>query len=152
MKSSPATSRRYLLGAGSLSISLLLTVPGSYVGLAGLTDGIGPAGFAGLSELLGFIFCIWSVFKSTRLHMMEFFAEPVRRTGNLIAAVVLPGGFFLLTTVIGLEASLEHKKVFTDAMQSLGWLICALATFRFGSWCWGRARHSGAGCSVGPKG
>jgi hypothetical protein len=41
----------------SFWLSLLSLAPGLDIGLAGITDDIGPTGFAGLSEMAGFFLC-----------------------------------------------------------------------------------------------
>jgi hypothetical protein len=124
----------------SLWLSALLAAPGWVVGVLGLTDGIGPTGLAGLTEMAGFVFSGWTVFRSIRMLLREFFDAPLARTGCLVAAVALACGFFLLMSVIGLEANVDHKRAFTTALQLLGYFGLALLVVRVALWSWPRLK------------
>lgn len=56
----------------SFWLSLLLTAPGWVVGFQGIADDMGPAGFAGIAEMAGFIFAGWAVFHSIRTLLRQF--------------------------------------------------------------------------------
>jgi hypothetical protein len=120
------------LTASNLSVALsgLMTAPGLVIGLEGLADGIGPIGLEGLIEMAGFVFCAWSVFQSTNSLTEQFLVAPFSRAAQLVAAIVVCGGFFLLMSTIGSDASIEHKRYFTVALQPLGWCGAALLVAR----------------------
>ena len=69
----------------------------------------------------------------------------MKRPGLLIAAVVLAYGFYLLMTVIGLDASLSHKEDFTRPLQPLGWLGLLLLVYQTAQWCRRKADSPKAG-------
>jgi len=106
----------------SFCMSFLLMAPGFYVGILGLTDMApsSPRGFSALAELMGFGFCTWAIFSSIRAQSERFLNDVLAQTGSLIATFVLAYGFYLLMTVIGLEASSEHKEALIRPLQPLG--------------------------------
>jgi len=116
----------------SFVIGILLTAPGFYIGLLGLTDMApsSPRGFPAIAELLGFGFCAWAVFSSIRLLSERFLNDLFVGISSVIAAAVLGCGFYLLMTVLGLEASFKHKETFTQALQSLGVVALVLLASR----------------------
>jgi hypothetical protein len=85
-----------------------------------------PQGFAGLAEIFGFGFWAWAIFSSIRLLIKQFLEDVFGQIGSLFAAAVIAYGFYLLMTVIGLEATLEHKRAFTWVLQPLGWIVLFL--------------------------
>jgi hypothetical protein len=75
-----------------------------------------------------------------RLLLLDFLGHILARTGCLAAAVVLALGWYLLMDVTGTEASMVHKRTYTDALQLLGWFALALLAIRVGRWTWRRVR------------
>lgn len=112
----------------SSCISLLLTFPGLFIGLLGITDMApsSPQGFAALAEIFGFGFWAWAIFSSIRALIERFLKDVFGQIGSLFAAAVIAYGFYLLMTVIGLEATFEHKQAFTWVLQPLGWIALLL--------------------------
>jgi hypothetical protein len=124
----------------SFWLGLLLTAPGWVMGYLGVDDGIGPTGPPGVAEMAGFVFSGWAVFHSIRMLFRQFFDDPLARMGYLGAAVALAGGFYLLMTIIGSEASMNHKRAYTGALQPLGYFGLALLTIRVALWLWPRVK------------
>ena len=116
----------------SLFIGLLLTAPGFYIGLLGITDMApsSPRGVAGFAELFGYGFWVWAVFSSIRTLSRRFLEDILGQMENLLAALVVAYGFYLLMDVIGFEASMKHKHAFTGVLQPLGWAGALLLTAR----------------------
>jgi len=106
---------------------VLLTLPGLYIGLLGIADMApsSPHGGAAFAEWFGFGFWVWAVFCSIRL-LCERFLKDIFGVENLIAAAVVAYGFYLLMTVLGLEATLKHKEAFTFVLQPVGWLAALI--------------------------
>jgi hypothetical protein len=128
----------------SIVAGLILTVPGFTVGFLGLTD-MGPSspqGSAALAELLGYAFCTWAIFTAIKLLFARFLSDVLASVGYLIASFVLAYGFYLLMTVIGLEASLKHKQAFTRPLQPLGWLCLLLMSIWAGIRLWRKMRSA----------
>src|ERR1700733_4984443 len=94
----------------SVFLSILLTAPGFSVGFMGITDELpsSPRGVAGFAEMAGFLFCAWSFYIAARLLTQKFLENMLARIGYLVASCVLAYGFYLLMSVLGLEASFEH--------------------------------------------
>jgi hypothetical protein len=117
----------------SFCISFLLTFPGLFVGYLGITDMApsSPQGFAGLAEIFGFGFWAWAILSSIRLLINRFLEDVFGQIGSLFAAGVIAYGFYLLMTVIGLEATFEHKRAFTWVLQPLGWIALFLLISKF---------------------
>ena len=126
MIASPARAAAFTTKA----VSLVLTAPGFAVGIVGITDGIGPTGLPGLLELAGFVFCGWAVCVAIEALLRRFLHTPKETFGHLAAALVLSGGFYFLLNVLGLEASLAHKRLFSMAMTLLGGFALLLFGYR----------------------
>lgn len=124
----------------SFWLSLLLTAPGWVVGFQGVADEMGPTGFAGIAEMAGFVFIGWAVFHSIRTLLGQFWGAPLARMGCLAAALALGCGFYLFLTVIGLEATMSHKRAYTDALQPFGYFGLALLVVRVALWSWPRVK------------
>ncbi len=101
------------------SFGCLMTLPAAAIGFAGLTDGIGPTGWRGLSELLG-----WFV---TCLAMAGFIGSALRRAragqtrfaaGG--ASIAAGAAAYELVSWLGLSAPWTAKVIFTSGMQVIG--------------------------------
>ena len=75
-----------------------------------------------------------------RLLLLDFLGHIRVRTGGLAAALVLALGWYLLMDVIGMEASRDHKRAYTGALQPLGWFALVLLVVRVVPWAWQRVR------------
>ena len=137
-----ATQKTRAVAIVPIGLGLLLTAPGFSIGFVGITDMApsSPRGFAGLAELLGYLYCTWVIFYSTRLLIAHFLNNALDRIGYLVAASVLAYGFYLLMTVICLEASLEHKQAFIQPLQPLGWFSLLQISLRTAPNLWRKMR------------
>jgi hypothetical protein len=99
-----------------------------------------PRGFAGLAELFGFGCWAWAVFSSIRVLAERFLADAFGRTENLFAAAVIGYGFYLLMTVLGLEATMKHKDAYTGLLQPLGWMATLLLVSKIPGRLWRRSK------------
>ena len=95
-------------------------IPACLIGLAGLADGIGPQGWRGLSEFVGWIaICVG-------LSLLLAFLLGKARRADLVAitAVMLTltvaAAFTWLPYWVGLEAPMAAKRAFTSALQVVG--------------------------------
>lgn len=99
-------------GLGCLAI-----LPAAFIGLTGLTDGIGPTGWRGFAELFGWIavcvvasYCVGSLLTP----------RGSTRAWRYLAGVVVAGALTLVVNWLGLGAPMAAKIAFTAALQMIG--------------------------------
>jgi hypothetical protein len=101
-------------------------IPAAFIGLTGLTDGVGPKGWLGFAELLGwFVVCIAISF------IIALLLKSVRRSHVLSYAIILvafsvASAFTYLTNWLGLGAPMTAKVIFTSSLQIIGSLTAGM--------------------------
>jgi len=108
-------------------IGCLAVFPAAIIGFAGLTDGIGPQGWRGFSELFGwFIACLVAA------GLLAFLLDRGSRGGTPVYALTLAAAAAVgvlaygLLSWLGLDAPMAAKVFFTSAIQALGALAAGL--------------------------
>lgn len=92
-------------------------LPAAFIGLAGLTDGIGPTGWRGFAEMFGWIaVCVAASYCLASL----FTPAGWSKTGRYLAGIAGVAGFTLAINWLGLGAPMAAKIVFTSALQIIG--------------------------------
>lgn len=125
-------SRNVNTGVGCVSI-----LPATLIGFAGLTDGIGPKGWRGISELSG-----WMIVSLTTAALLSLVLTRSNREGAVaytltlaIIAAIAAAAYELLNW-LGLDAPMSAKMIFTSTMQLIGTvgLIACMALFVKAVW------------------
>jgi hypothetical protein len=102
-----------------------LMLPAALIGFAGLTDGVGPTGWLGISELFGCsAVCLaaslgltWLIALARRPRLSSYLAIPT--------ALGLAVGLINLINWLGLAAPMTAKIAFTSSLQIIGSLAAA---------------------------
>lgn len=104
-------------GLGCLAI-----LPAAFIGLAGLTDGIGPRGWRGSAELFG-----WIVICVAASYCIGLLFTPKGWPGvwRYLAGIAVAGATAWTANWIGLDAPMTAKIAFTSALQMIG-IIAAI--------------------------
>lgn len=117
-------------------------IPATLIGLAGLADGIGPRGWRGLSEFVGWItICVgvslvlaFLLGKARRADLVSF--------GATALALATVAAFTWLPHWLGLEAPMAVKRAFTSALQVIGSIAAGAVVLSMVYFVWsGRQRH-----------
>jgi hypothetical protein len=114
--------------------------PAAFIGFAGLTDGIGPRGWRGFSELFG-----WAAICVAVGFLIAFLIAHVRQSGTkryaaIPIAIAAVGAFTFLPYWVGLDAPMTAKIAFTTLLQVVGTLIAGALVVWIASIIW-RDRH-----------
>ena len=103
-----------LIGRG---LGCLAVLPATFIGLVGLTDGIGPTGWRGFAELFGWI-AVCAV-ASCCLGLL-FTPRGWPKAWRFLAGVTLAGAMTFAVNWLGLDAPMNAKIAFTSALQIIG--------------------------------
>ncbi|MDP1027986.1 hypothetical protein Q5H91_12245 [Sphingomonas sp. KR1UV-12] len=101
-------------------LGCLTVAPGTAIGLAGLTDGVGPTGWRGLAEVLG-----WLIVCLAAAGMFAIVLGQKRSSLELRLLVhigAIGGGCLVYRSVrwLCLDAPMPAKILFTDSVQKIG--------------------------------
>lgn len=103
-----------LVGKGVGCAALL---PASFIGLVGLTDGVGPTGWRGFAELFGWItVCVAASYCAASLFTPAGWSTVWR----YLTGIAATAGFTFGINWLGLDAPMAAKIVFTSALQIVG--------------------------------
>ena len=112
------------------SLGCVALIPAALVGLAGFTDGIGPTGWRGLSELLNWFYLCLIGSWLLALLLARGSQGGVRDYALALTAAALVGLLsYQAICWLGLNAPMSSKIRFTSSMQivgSLGTGLCVL--------------------------
>lgn len=103
-------------------LGCLAVLPAAFIGLVGLTDGIGPTGWRGFAELFGWV--VVCVAASYSLGIL-FTPNGWQKAWRYLAGIALAGALTLTVNWLGLGAPVTAKIAFTSALQIIG-VIAAL--------------------------
>jgi len=118
-------------GLGCASI-----VPAGYIGFEGLTDGAGPQGWLGISELLGWLAVCVAVTFAVGALLAGWRCSGWRRYGTLALTVLIVVTLTWAMNWLGLDAPMAAKRLFTLALQWIGSITTAAAALWLGYHLW----------------
>jgi len=118
-------------GVGCASI-----VPAGCIGIAGLTDGAGPRGWLGLSELLGWLVVCIAVGFTVGALLAQWRRKGWRGYAGPSLAILVVGSLTWVINWLGLGAPMQAKNMFTSALQILGSVGTAAVALWFGYILW----------------
>ena len=123
-------------------IGCVAIIPATIIGLAGLTDGIGPVGWRGLAEPVGWIaVCLTAWYASVTVLARLGRRERWRYVAPLIVLIFV-SAFTGVTLWLGLGAPMTAKIVFTTSLQVAGLIAVAAFVVFIAYFTWnGRQRH-----------
>ena len=100
-------------------------LPPAFIGLAGLTDGIGPTGWHGFAELLG-----WIAVCAAASYCLGLLFTPARwaKMWRFLAGTAAAGAMTFAVDWLGLDAPTNAKIAFTSALQIIG-AVAAIGCF-----------------------
>lgn len=113
-----------MLGAGRVEKSSVgkglgcaAILPAAFIGLVGLTDGVGPTGWRGFAEIFGWIaVCVATSYCFALLLTPAGWSKAWRYLVGIAGAA----GFTVVINWLGLGAPMAAKIVFTSALQIIG--------------------------------
>lgn len=112
-------------------LGCLAVLPAAFIGLAGLTDGIGPTGWRGFAELFGWVaVCVAASYCIGLL----FTPRGWPKAWRYLAGVAIAGALTLAVNWLGLGAPMAAKIAFTSALQIIGVVAaigCLILVVRF---------------------
>ncbi|GAA0660422.1 hypothetical protein GCM10009102_06240 [Sphingomonas insulae] len=98
-------------------LGCLAVLPAAFIGLAGLTDGIGPTGWRGFAELFGWVaVCVAASYCLGFLLTPQGWPKAWRYLTGVSIAVALT----FTVNWLGLSAPMEAKIAFTSTLQIIG--------------------------------
>ena len=122
-------------GVGCASV-----IPAGLIGLAGLTDGVGPRGWLGLSELLGWLAVCIAVGLAMGALLAQWRSSGWKRYVAVPLAVFAVGAMTWAINWLGLGAPMGAKIIFTSVLQIIGSAGTAAVVLWFGYILWGERR------------
>ena len=124
------------------SIGCAAITPAAFIGLAGLADGIGPRGWLGFSEFLGWA----AVCVASSLMIAAMLAQARHKgwVGFVAIAVAIAGAvsFAFLLSWLGLDAPRWAKRAFTSSLQVVG-TVAPIALVSYIAFAYWSARRRG---------
>src|SRR5688572_26816640 len=102
-------------GIGCLSV-----LPAGLIGFSGLADGVGPRGWLGISEFVGWLAVCVAAGLAVAALLGEWRKRGVRRYASLFLAFSLVAAFTFAPYWLGLDAPIAAKVAFTTTLQVVG--------------------------------
>jgi hypothetical protein len=98
-------------------LGCIAVLPAGFIGLAGLTDGIGPTGWRGFAELFG-----WIAVCAVASYCLGLLFTPRGwlKVWRFLAGVTFAGAMTFAVNWLGLDAPMNAKIAFTSALQIIG--------------------------------
>lgn len=98
-------------------LGCLAVLPAAFIGLVGITDGIGPTGWRGFSELFG-----WIAVCVAASYCIGLLLTPLgwAKAWRYLTGVVIAGALTLTVNWLGLGAPMTAKIAYTSALQVVG--------------------------------
>lgn len=104
----------------STGVGCAAIVPAAFIGLTGLTDYVGPKGWLGFAEIIGWIAICFLVSHVVRNALGKVSALNLT---NIVRLFLLATGVAMFTWTVnwlGLDAPMSAKKIFTTSLQFIG--------------------------------
>src|SRR6266496_2991593 len=101
-------------------IGCAAVIPASIIGFAGLTDGIGPRGWPGFAELLGWGVVCWVSGLGLGVLLRQARRGGPRRYAAISLALAAVVAFTYFMNWLGLDAPMAAKRTFTTTLQIIG--------------------------------
>jgi hypothetical protein len=124
----PGSGERLRRGIGCAAV-----IPATLIGLAGLADGIGPKGWPGLSEFIGWAALCLAASRMIARLLARVGGSGVGGYAALVAVPLAIGAFTYLPYWLGLYAPWSAKVLYTSSLQVVGsmatggfvlWIVC----------------------------
>jgi hypothetical protein len=133
MACEPEVHGRLRRGIGCVTV-----IPAALIGVSGLTDGVGPKGWVGLSEFMGWAAICLAASRVIAWLLVPASLSGVRRYASLTITLLTVGAFTYLPHWLGLYAPMSAKIFFTSSLQVVGamaagaFVVCIIYFLRRG--------------------
>jgi len=116
--------------------------PAALIGLSDLTDGVGPTGWWGLSELIGWVGLCAAASLAIALILAQVRYSRLATCVAVVVAMALAAGLALLMNWLGLRAPMSAKMAFTSSLQVIGTIASAALVVWLAYLSWTRTQRS----------
>ena len=95
-------------------------LPAGFIGFAGLADGVGPRGWLGMAEFIGWMAVCVAAHLAVAALLGQWRTGGVRRYASLLMAFSLVAGFTFAAFWLVTDAPMAAKVAFTTTLQAVG--------------------------------